>query len=239
VPALLALALAGCSTTAEKSARLERAAKAREAAHGDGAAAHGVSVKRASRVVKVTATAILHSSEGTAAAVTLHNTSARALRDVPIEIHVLDAHGRALYSNTVSGLGAPLTSLSALPAHATLTWVDDQIPAAGTPASVTAEAGEGAPIGGAVPRLSIAGTHAVEDPSNGPGAEGTVVNDSAITQRELVVFALARRGSRIVAAGRAVLPQAPARGRSHFQLFFIGSPRGAQLQFAVPASTLG
>ena len=239
MPALLALALAGCSTTAETSARLERAAKAREAAGGGGSAAHGVSVDRPSRVVKVSATAVLHSGEGTAAAVTLHNTSARTLRDVPIEIHVLDAHGKALYSNTVAGLGAPLTSLSVLPAHATLTWVDDQIPAAGTPASVTAKVGEGAAIRGAAPHLSVAGAHVIEDPSNGPGAEGIVVNDSGVAQRELVVFALARRGERIVAAGRAVLPQAPAHARSHFQLFFIGSPHGARLQLAVPASTLG
>jgi hypothetical protein len=238
VPALLALALAGCSTTAETSARLERAAKAREAADGGGSAAHGVRVERPSRVVKVTATAVLHSSEGTAAAVTLRNTSGRTLHEVPIEIHVLDAHGKALYSNTVSGLGAPLTSLSVLPAHATLTWVDDQIPAAGTPASVTAKVGEGAAILGA-PHLSVAGAHAIEDPSNGPGAEGIVVNESRVAQRELVVFALARRGGRIVAAGRAVLPQAPAHARSRFQLFFIGSPHGAPLQLAVPASTLG
>jgi hypothetical protein len=47
------------------------------------------------------------------------------------------------------------------------------------------------------------------------------------------------RGGRIVAAGRAVLPEVGAGQRAPFQVFFIGSPQGAQLQASAPPTTLG
>jgi hypothetical protein len=235
--AIAALVLGGCATTAEESAKLERVAKAHERAAGPGA--RGLSIAHPSRVVRVLATAVLHGSEGTAAVVTLQNTSAQALRDVPIEIHVRDAHGSSLYANTLPGLGAPLTSVALLPAHGELSWVDDQIQAAGMPASVQAVVGEAPAAGASIPRLSISGAHGTETSTGEAGAEGSVVNGSAVTQRELVVYGLARRGTKIVAAGRAVLQQVPARATVRFQLFFIGEARGARLQFSVPPTTLG
>src|SRR2546421_11938887 len=50
----------------------------------------------------------------------------------------------------------------------------------------------------------------VEDPANGPSEEGALANESHTAQQELVIYAIARRAQRIVAAGRAVLPEAPA-----------------------------
>jgi hypothetical protein len=234
--ALAVLALTGCETTAEKSAQLERAAKAHALAAGPGA--RGLSISRPSRVVKVLATAVVHSREGSAAVVRLRNTSAHALRDVPIEIHVLDAHGRSIYANTVAGLSPALTSVALLPAGGEFTWVDDQIQAAGVPASVHAIVGEARAVGAAIPQLAISGAHGTEAGGEA-GAEGSVVNHSAAAQRELVVYAVARRGSQTLAAGRALLQQVPARASVRFQLFFIGDPRGARLQFSAPATTLG
>ncbi|HYM55368.1 MAG TPA: hypothetical protein VES97_08400, partial [Solirubrobacteraceae bacterium] len=92
---------------------------------------------------------------------------------------------------------------------------------------------------GAIPRISVQGTRLYEDPTNGVGAEGTVVNHSAIGQRELVVYAVARRGGRIVAAGRAVVPVLAPNLPTRFQVFFVGSPQGAQLAFEAPPTTLG
>jgi hypothetical protein len=238
--ALAALALTGCETTAERSAKLERAAKQHERHAGGGLVQRGLSISRQSTKVRVSATTVLHSSEGTAAVVTLRNLSATPLRDVPIEITVKDTRGAAVYTNDVPGLAAALVSVPLLPAHATTTWIDDQIlPTGGTPASVTAKVGEGLPATGAIPELSIEGAHLFEDPASGPSAEGSVVNHSPVSQQELVVYALALRAGKIVAAGRAVLPQAPAGASTHFQLYFIGDPRGAQLQLGAPATTLG
>jgi hypothetical protein len=233
--ALAAFALTACETTAQKSARLEAAAKR---VGGNSPGIRGLSITAVSPVVKAIAAAVVHSSEGTAAIVTLHNDSATALRDIPIEITVRDARGASIYANTAQGLGRALISAPVIGAHASLTWVDDQIQAKGTPASVTARVGRSPAIRGALPSITVAGAHLVEDPSTGPGAAGTVVNRSSIAQRELVVYAVASRGTRILAAGRAVLPEAAANASTPFQLFFIGDPRGGRLSLSAPATTL-
>jgi hypothetical protein len=127
-------------------------------------------------------------------------------------------------------------SAALLPAHAVMTWIDDQVQASGTPASVSVKVGEGTPATGAIPQLSVEGAHLAE---GGTEAEGNLVNHSPVAQQELVVYALARRAGRIVAAGRAVLAQAPAGTSSPFQIFFVGDPRGARLEVSAPATTPG
>lgn len=234
-------ALTGCETTAEKSAKLEKVAKQHERASGQAGALarRGVSVTRESTKVKVTGAIVLHSGEGAAAVVTLRNASNSPLRDVPIEITVRDARGRSIYTNSVPGLAAALASVPLIPAHATTTWIDDQIQAAGVPAGVSARVGEGLPVQGTIPRLDIEGMRLFADPTSGQGAEGNVVNHSSVDQQELIVYALARRHGRVVAAGRAVLATAPAGASTRFQAYFIGNPAGAQLAVGVPATTLG
>ncbi|HEY4897051.1 MAG TPA: hypothetical protein VII01_13275 [Solirubrobacteraceae bacterium] len=234
--ALVALALTGCETTAEKSARLEAAAK--RLGRPTSGASRGLSIAALSTAIKVRSTAVVHSREGTAAIVTLRNDSATALRDIPIEITVRDASGASIYSNNRQGLGRALISVPLIGAHTTLTWVDDQIQATGIPATVAARVGRSPAVHGPTPSIALTGAHMVEDPSTGPGAAGTVVNHSSIGQRELIVYAVARRGSRILAAGRAVIPEAAPSASTPFQLFFIGDPRGGKLSLSVPATTL-
>jgi len=227
--ALAALALTACESSQEKSAKLEKVAK-REAA----AAKHrntSLSIVHESTKVKVSATAILHGAEGAAAVVTLRNLSGAALRDVPIQISVRNTAGATVYANDAPSLAAALVSVPLLPAHATTSWVDDQVQATGVPASVSAKVGEGEAARAPIPQLSVQGTR-LSDESGEPQAEGSVLNRSAAGLHEVVVYAVARRAGRIVAAGRAVLPQAPAGASTRFQLYFIGDPRGAQLQFS-------
>jgi hypothetical protein len=234
--ALAAIALAGCESTQERSAKLEKVAKreAAAAARQKALTQRSLTITRPSAVVKVLAAAVVHSSEGAAAAVTLQNTSASTLRDVPIRIAVKDAAGRTVYSNAVPGLATALVSVPLLAAHATSTWVDDQVQAFATPASVTAEVGEGERVREAIPAIAIVGAHLSEGE-----AEGSVVNHSNVGQRELVVYAIARRGGAVVAAGRAVVPQAEAGATEHFQAFLIGDPSGARLEVSAPPSTVG
>lgn len=233
---LAALALTGCESSQEKSAKLEKVAKrqAGQAAARRPLAQRGLSITRASKLVKVSATAVLHSSEGAAAIVTLRNVSATALRDVPIEITVKDAHGATLYTNAAPGLASALVSVPLLAAHATTTWIDDQVQTSAIPVSVSARVGEGERVTAAIPHLTIAAVHLAEGE-----AEGSVVNHSQISQRELVLYALARRAGTIVAAGRAVVPFSAAGSSTHFQVFFIGNAQGARLEVSAPASTLG
>jgi hypothetical protein len=225
-----ALAVSGCESSQERSAEL-----AREAKHSVGSAEHGLTIARASTQVKVLSTQILHSAEGTAALVTLQNTSSHALRDVPLAIAVKDVGGATLYRNDAPGLEAALTSVPLLAPGERFTWIDDQIQAAGTPASTSAEAGEAQAAPGPAPRIHLSGVHATEAPE--VGVAGTVKNESSVAQHGLVVYGLARRGTKIVAAGRAVLTEVPAHGANPFQVLFIGSAQGAKVQASAPATT--
>lgn len=227
------LALCGCESSQERSAQLEHEAKQ----HVGHLATQGLTIARASTQVKVDATQVLHSSEGDAAVVTLHNLSAHALRDVPLAITVESASGATLYRNDAPGLEAALTSVALLTPGASFTWIDDQVQATGTPASASAVAGEAQPVSGALPQLRLTGVHRTEE-AEGAGVAGTVENESGVTQKNLVVYGLARRGGRIVGAGRAVLTEVPAHAGSTFQVLFIGAAKGADVEASAPPTTL-
>jgi hypothetical protein len=186
---------------------------------------------RESALVRVVGTAVVHTSEGTAAVVSLRNTSSRTLTDLPIAVTVLDAQGHTLSANDTPGLEAALTSVPELPPRGELDWIDDQLPGGGSPAKVGARVGEGSDAASSAGLPTVSGVHLIEDPSNGLGAAGTVRSPS--TRHHLVVFALARRGGRIVAAGRAVLSDVPAHQSVPFQAFLVGEPKGATLQAQV------
>lgn len=233
---LAALALSGCETTAEKSAKLEAEAKREQALH-PALTQKGLSIAHTSTKVKVVDATVVHSSEGAAAVVTVRNLSAHALRSLPIAIAVKDAGGRTIFQNNSPGLEAALTHVSSLPAHGSLTWVDDQIPSSGAPASVSATVGEAATTSDSQPRIEVDGARPGEEASG--ETAGTVRNGSNVTQLNLVVYVLARRGGQIVAAGRAVLPEVGAGSSLPFQAFLQGDPSGAQLEASAPATTFG
>lgn len=228
----IALATTGCESTQEKSAQLEKTA------HRTHLAERGLSIARASTAVSVLGAVLVHGAEGAAAVVTLRNNSARALRDVPIAITAKDAQGSTVFQNNAPGLEAALTSLGSLPAHGVATWIDDQVPATGDPASVTAIAGEAPAAIGAFPQVEVAGLHPSEE-SGSATAAGTVRNRSTVTQQSLVVYVVARRAGRIVAAGRAILPEVAPGASTPFQAFLVGSSAGAKLEASAPASTPG
>jgi hypothetical protein len=238
VPTLLALllgavSLAGCETTAEKSAKLEKAAKRIAPVQQQ-----GLSIARASSIVKVRSATLVHGTEGMAAVLSLHNSSAQAIREVPISISLKDAHGATVYSNGTPGLAKTLTSLALLPAHGDGIWIDDQIP--GTSAKTLAtKVGEGRPASGALPKLEVSEAQLTKDPSGAATVEGTLKNPSSTAQSELVVYALARKGSQVVAAGRAVLASLAPGASAPFQAFFVGAPAGSRLQLSAPPTALG
>jgi hypothetical protein len=227
--ALLAAALAGCQTTQEKSARLEKEAKHLSLA------TTGLSVTRPSSVIRVREAVVLHGAESAAAVVVLANTSSRALARVPIAITVSDRSGKTVFSNDAPGLEAGLVSVASLPAHAQAFWVDDQLPAGAKPARVSARVGEGTPAA-SVPQIAITSVHATEGAATGPGVAATASNRGRVPQQSLAVFAVARRAGQIVAAGRAVIPELPAGASAPFQLFFVGSTQGAQLRLLAPGA---
>lgn len=234
--ALVALALTACESNQERSAKLERAAEKHkgEAARRRALAQRALTITQVSKKIEIVSTEIVRGREGDAAIVTLRNTSNTTLSNVPVQIQVRSADGASLYTNDIPGLSPTLASVALIPAHAVLTWIDDQVQASGLPVAVSAKVGEGTPSNAAVPELSVQGAHLAEGET-----EGNVVNHSQVGQQELVVNALARRAGKIVAAGRAVLPAASAGAATPFQIFFVGSPAGAQLEVSAPATTPG
>ena len=228
---LLALALSGCESTQEESAKLEKTAKHFALART------GLSIAHASTQAQVLSAAIVHDSESAAAAITVRSSSSHTLSSVPIAITVKGPHGQTLYQNNAPGLEAGLTQISSIPAHGSVTWVDDQVPSSGAPASVSAQIGQASVASGPEPRIEVAGTHLAEA-STGEAA-GTVRNRSSVSQQHLIVYVTARRGGAIVAAGRAILAEVAPGASVPFQAFLVGAAGGAQLQASAPATTFG
>ncbi len=232
----LALAAGGCESNQERSAQLEKQAKLQQARNPT-PTSKGLTITHASSEVQVLTTQTVHTSEGTAAVVTLRNTSPHPLRNVPIAITVKSAHGATLYQNNAPGLEAALTSLPLLAAGADFTWIDDQVQTSEAPASVSAVVGEAPPASGPIPQLTLTGVHANEE-GGSSGIAGTVHNDSTVAQHSLVVYGLARRGTQVVAAGRAVLSEVSAHSSMPFQVLLLGSATGARVEASALPSTL-
>lgn len=231
--ALALLVLGGCETTAEKSAKLERAAKRVVLAQEK-----GLSISRPSTTVQVVGATVVRDAERAAAVVILHNRFARTQRAVPIAITVKSASGATVFQNNAPGLEGALVSVPSIAAHATVVWVDDQLPISGSPVSVSAVVGEAPSTATASPAIAVTGARITEDPANGVVAEGTATNRSKVAQASLVVFAVARRGGAIVGAGRAIVSELAPGATSPFQASLVGHPLGARLSIFAPGVNL-
>jgi hypothetical protein len=223
--AILALAVgtAGCESTQEKSAKLEKVAK------HEHLALQGVTVTKQSPEVRVLGTDVIHGKEGSAVVVRLRDSSSKPILAAPIAIAARDARGKTIYQNNAPGEDESLTKVSLQPGSEAV-WIDDQVHGEGVPASASVKVGEGNHPAGTPPKLSVEGLHAGAEGS----AEGSVKNESSKTQTNLVVFVLARKGGRIAAAGRAVLPEVLPGASDPFQVYFVGDASGAQLQASAP-----
>ncbi len=217
-------------STAEKSAEIEKHAKHEKLT------LQAVSVTKESPDVEVMASTVVHSSEGTAVVVELRNTSSHAIENAQIEITVRNAKGGVLFQNNQPGAERALTTVSLLPPGKREVWVDDQVQTTGAPASAITRVGEGTRASGSAPRVSASGTHPTEEGGEA-GAAGNVTNGSMVAQQHLVVYAVARRAGKIVAAGRAGIPEVAAGATMPFQVYFIGDPKGAQIETSAPPTT--
>ena len=90
-----------------------------------------------------------------------------------------------------------------------------------------------------LPRFAISGVSLQSD-AGSVFAKGTIVNRSKVAQKRLTIFCVARKGDKVVAAGRGILDVLPPAGAkpSRFTVFFIGNPKGAKLSFSAPPTVL-
>jgi hypothetical protein len=228
-----ALALSACQTTQELSA--QRAKEAKKLVNKK-----GLTVSTLNPDVAVGATSIVQDKNGIAAVVELRNTGKAAQVGLPVSIAVTDAKGKALYRNDVAGLEDSLVSIALLAKGEDAFWVNNQITATGKPAKVQARVGAAkGKVPAQVPSFAISGVQ-LESDTDGVYAKGTIVNRSKVVQKRLTVFCVARKGAKIVAAGRAILDALPAAGAkpTKFTVFFIGNPKGAKLSFSAPPTVL-
>jgi hypothetical protein len=231
-----ALAVTGCESSQSTSKRLAKEGKTALTEQA------GLKVGAENPDIKVTQTAVLKDANGIAAVVALKNTSKRSLTQLPVGITIKDAKGAKIYANDVPGLDASLTSMALVRSGGEAFWVDNQILGNGAPRKVDVKVGRAkGPVPRAIPQIALTKVHFDKDVS-GPFVAGIITNHSKVLQRRLTVFCVARRGGKIVAAGRAVvekLPPAPTPKPIRFTIYFIGNPTGAKLSFSVPPVNLG
>jgi hypothetical protein len=229
------LGLAACESTADKSARIAR--EGRAAVHGGGT----LRIDRPNADVRAVRAVVVRGAGGAAAAaVELRNRGARAQADVPVLIDVRDATGASVYRNDAVGLQPALQRIASVRGGRSVWWVNDQVQAATAPRSVRARVGTARTVGGAAD-VALRDVH-FETDATGRFLTGIATNKSRTVVRDVPVFAVALRGRRVVAAGRALLtklpPAAAARKPFHFRLFFVGDPRHARIVLTVAPPAL-
>lgn len=227
-----AIGLSACSSTKDKAAEFaDEGSKAFEA--------KGLAVGKANANVKVEDAQVIRDATGTAAVVVLRSRAQTALQDVPVALDVADSSGASIWKNDVAGLQDSLVSVPVLAPGAKTTWINDQVlPAAGTAAAVKARVGAAKNAPADLPKLTVSAPELEGDPVDGVAARGELVNDSKVEQKDLVVYGLARKGGKVVAAGRAIIPRVRAGAKARYAIFFIGDPRGAALEVSAPPTTL-
>lgn len=221
----IALVATGCQSTQSKSEQIA-------AELGPVKQERGLKISKPSKDVKVASTTLLTDAEGSAVVVEVRNRSDRDLANVPILIDVRDAKGKSVYANDIPGLEPALTSIPFVEAGGEATWVNDQVLATGKPKSVEVTVGEGGiPFTGETPELTVADPKIEGDPYSGVVADGEAENKSGEKLDRLLLYAVARQGDEVVAAGRGAIEKIkPEPKPLPYNVYFIGDPRGADVE---------
>jgi hypothetical protein len=227
VLAVLPLALAGCESSQDKSARLAKLAKTARKEKG-------IVVKKRNPNVQVLRTAVVHYANGTAAAVELRMRGKRPQAQLPLALVVSGGRG---YRNDVPGLAPSLTHVALLRPGDRVWWVNDQV-LSDAPQKAAAKVGPpSAKATAAPPQLVPKSLHLDRD-SSGAFTAGKLENDSKVEQRNVTVFAVAEKAGKVVAAGRAGIERLKAGGSGRFKVFWIGDPAGARVSVFAPPTVL-
>ena len=190
----------GCESTQDKADRLARRGQGR--LHREGPARDEAQPRRA----RSSSTAVLTDPNGAAAVVVLRNTRARPRWPRCRSRSTSRAPAaRRVFRNDAPGLEPSLVSVPVIRGGGQALWVNDQVVAAEKPRKRAGEGrhalGQGAAQDPAA--CCVQGVRFERLSATGLSAVGFVRNNSDVEQRDLVLFGIARRGKKIVAAGRA------------------------------------
>jgi hypothetical protein len=230
---VLAVLAAGCESSQDKSARLEKNG-------GKAFEAKGLDVKHQNPDVKVTSTTVLQDKNGAATVVVLHNSAPTWKVNVPISIDVLGRARKSVFKNDAPGLEPSLVAAPLIKPKGDFIWVNDQVAANAPAKSVAVKVGRGParPPSGKIPELVVSPAKLRTDPVSGVEAVGTVTNKSKVVQRSLIVYCVAIRGSKVVAAGRSGIQRLLPGKKKSYHVYFIGNPAGGRLSLTAPPTVL-
>lgn len=229
LPVVCVAALPACESTQDKAADLRK----------QGAKAFsqkGLSVKGKSRSVEIRGRTVLSDPNGTAAVIELENRTSKTLRGVPIAIDVTDGD-KSLFKNDDPGLEPSLVGIPVIRPRERVAWVNDQV-FAESPKAVKVKVGTERGTVKAPPEMKVSKPELIPDPVSGLAAEGKVTNPSKILQEKLVLYAVARKGGKVVAAGAGGIEKLRPGKSAGYQIFFIGKPKGAKITIVSPPTTL-
>lgn len=230
--AIAAISLASCESTQQTSKRLSKNAEKL-------LNAEGLKVTRKNSSITVAGTAVLKDENGIAVVVDMKNRG-RPQAGVPIAITVKGAGGKDLWSNTLPGLDRSLITASVVTRGADF-WVNNQIQAAGKPKRAVARIGPADTSLPARPPVIKLSKFKFKNDISGIYLAGEVKNTSQLPQKRLVISCVSREGGKVIAAGRAIIDRlapAPTPKPVLFRVYFIGNPKGGQVQCISPPTTL-
>jgi hypothetical protein len=216
----LATVISGCSTTQDANRRAsiqaDRTLASRKA----------LELKGADRDVQVVRTSVVNGEGGSAIVVVLRNRGDAPVNDLPIEVgpeggEPVNTRPNVPYFQSHApaiGPGEETTwvYVSKEPLHA-----DAAFARVGTAANPPTKAGN-------VDELETGGS------AHGSSVSAEITNDVGVPQYDLDVYAVARKGGRYVAAGRANLEHLGVSETARLTLSLVGDPTGAQVQVFAP-----
>ena len=234
---LLIGSLTGCAeTTQQKSAR------AKVAADRALAGQQAVQVTHPNPAASVLDVGLVGAGGRSAVAVTVRNDTARPLSDLPVSVGVRTRAGRMIYLNREPGLPYFQTHIGAIAAHGSATWVftatRDFARGASTPfaavgfPTVTDQTGVRT-LPTITPSLA-----AKDSPPTGGRISVTVADDSSVPQSGLAVYAVARSGGRLLAAGQTTVSQIDSQTRRTITIMLVGNPGAAAIGLSAPPTNL-
>lgn len=215
--------LSGCATTqdADKRASItaDRTLASREP----------LRLRGTDRDVEVVRTSVIHGKDGSAIVVVLRNRGDSPVNDLPIEVgpeggQPLNVRPNVPYFQSHAPAIAPGREV---------TWVyvtKDRIGSSRAFARVGAPAPKPVTTAGQVSELEVGDSPG----QGGSSVQAEVTNDTGIPQYNLDVYAVARKGHRYVAAGRANLEHLGVSKSAHLSLSLIGNATGTQVQVFAP-----
>jgi hypothetical protein len=215
--------VSACESTESESAKIGRQAVAAQAVSS-------LKIGAVDREVHVSNVTALSGAGRTAIAVKLTSTSSRGKSEVPLLVKAKGDGGKLLYSNA-TGAEALLQRVTLLRAHASTWWVDDQVLTSGkvTAATVTVGTGKRSHAKARSAALSATASH-VAGQSGSSTVSALLTNRTGKAQSGVPIFAVALRGDKVVAAGRAVVASVPAHGEAtSLEIPLVGDATGAKV----------